>query len=149
MTDPVKVKRPTWDEWAMSLADVIATRADCTRAHVGAVILSRRRRVLGLGYNGLLGGLPGCATAGNCPRGQLTTSECARDSDYANCPATHAERNAIEDALSKGVPAYELQMSTLYVTREPCPACMTLIGSAGITSIITSPRMEPVNADAR
>ncbi|MEU8133217.1 deoxycytidylate deaminase [Streptodolium elevatio] len=128
--------RPTWEEWALGIAVAVAQRADCTRAKVGAVILSRKNRVLGLGYNGLPPGLPGCATADNCPRGQLSTAECARDSDYSNCPATHAERNAIEDALVKGFSAYELQEARLYVTRRPCPACLTLINSAGIRRIV-------------
>lgn len=131
----------------MGIAEAVATIADCTRAHVGAVITNRRHRVLGLGYNGLPPGVPGCATAANCPRGKLTTEECARDSDYANCAATHAERNAIEDALDKGIPASELRKATLYVTRMPCPACMTLIRSTGIRRVVH--REEPPSADPR
>ncbi|MCM8548805.1 deaminase [Streptomyces sp. STCH 565 A] len=128
--------RPSWDEWALGLAEAVSTRADCTRAQVGAVILSRKHRVIGLGYNGLPPGLPGCASAGNCPRGLLSVEECERDSNYANCAATHAERNAIEDVLDKGIPAYELQAATLYATRRPCPACNTLIASAGIRRVV-------------
>ncbi|USH44620.1 deoxycytidylate deaminase [Streptomyces phage BroPlease] len=128
--------RPSWDEWALGLAQAVSTRADCTRAQVGAVILSRKHRVIGLGYNGLPPGLPGCATEGNCPRGLLSVEECERDSNYANCAATHAERNAIEDVLDKGIPAYELQAATLYATRKPCPACTTLIASAGIRRVV-------------
>lgn len=124
-------ERPSWDEWSLSLAQVVATRADCTRAQVGAVLLSRDHRVLSVGYNGLPAGIPGCASAGNCPRGRLSTDECARNSDYANCPALHAEQNAILYADPK-----ELPHSTLYVTRAPCPACQTLINSAGISRVV-------------
>lgn len=125
--------RPSRDEWALGIADAVSTIADCTRAQVGAVIVARRgHRVLGLGYNGLPAGVPGCATAGNCPRGQLSTEECARDTDYSNCAATHAERNAIEDAIAKGVDPSEFIEATMHVTRKPCPACTTLIASVGI-----------------
>ncbi|QPB09863.1 dCMP deaminase [Streptomyces phage Sentinel] len=123
--------RPSWDEWALAMADVVATRADCTRAQVGAVILGRTHRVLAVGYNGLPAGIAGCASAGNCPRGKLSTDECARDSDYSNCAATHAERNAIEHA-----DPYELAGATLYVTRKPCPACQTLIEASGIKTTV-------------
>ncbi|AKY03718.1 dCMP deaminase [Streptomyces phage Lannister] len=124
-------ERPSWDEWALAIAEVVATRADCTRSQVGAVILSRTHRVLAVGYNGLPAGLPGCATAGNCPRGRLSREECAPDSNYANCPAVHAEANAIFHA-----DPVELPESTLYVTRKPCPACSTLIESAGIRRVV-------------
>ncbi|MGW5130903.1 deoxycytidylate deaminase [Streptomyces sp. NPDC004135] len=128
--------RPSRDEWALTVAKAVATGADCTRAQVGAVILNTRKRVIGLGYNGLPSGVPGCASAGNCPRGQLSVEECARNSDYANCAATHAERNAIEDAIHKGVDAAQFEAATLYVTRKPCPACTTLITAVGIRRIV-------------
>jgi dCMP deaminase len=123
--------RPSWDEWGLSLAKTVATRADCTRSQVGAVLLSKTNRVLSVGYNGLLAGIPGCASAGNCPRGQLSTEECARNTDYANCPATHAERNAIEHADPSQLPS-----ATLYTTRAPCPACWTLIRAARVARVV-------------
>jgi dCMP deaminase len=130
--------RPTRDEWGLGIAEAVATIADCSRAQVGAIIVAKRgHSVLGLGYNGLPRGVPGCGTAGNCPRGQLSTEECARDSDYSNCAADHAERNAIRDALDvKGIHPDELRDSTLYVTRKPCPACTTLITSVGIGRVV-------------
>lgn len=128
--EEVPVSRPTWTEWALDLAGVVATRADCTRSQVGAVLLSRTHRVLAVGYNGLPAGLPGCATKSNCPRGQLSYAEVAANSDYSNCPAVHAEANAIYHA-----DPYELEGATLYVTREPCPACSTLIRAAGVRDV--------------
>jgi dCMP deaminase len=130
--------RPSRDEWGLGIAEAVATIADCSRAQVGAIIVAKRgHSVLGLGYNGLPRGVPGCGTAGNCPRGQLSTEECARDSDYSNCAADHAERNAIRDALEvKGIHPDELTDSTLYVTRKPCPACTTLITAVGIGRVV-------------
>jgi deoxycytidylate deaminase len=130
------VTRPTRDEWALNIADEVATMADCTRSQVGAVILNRRKRFLGVGYNGLMPGVPGCKTAGNCPRGRMSYEEVAANSDYSNCAADHAERNAIRDVLDKGIHPDELKDATLYVTRKPCPACQTLITAVGIGTVI-------------
>jgi dCMP deaminase len=123
--------RPDFDTYYLAGAEWASTRADCTRAQVGALLVSRDHRVTP-GYNGLPSGIPGCASAGNCPRGRLTTEECARDSNYANCAARHAEDNAITRARPE-----DLLGATLYVTRAPCPSCQTLIKAAGIARVVT------------
>lgn len=126
-------ERPSWDEWALRIAEVVSTRADCTRSQVGAVLLSHDHRVLSVGYNGVIAGVPGCMTAGNCPRGQMSYAQVKADSDYSNCIAEHAERNALSHADPK-----ELPHSTLYVTRKPCPACTTLIEACGISRVVVA-----------
>ena len=123
--------RPSFDEYYLAGAEWASTRADCTRAQVGALLVSRDHRVTP-GYNGAPPGIPGCATASNCPRGRLSPEECARDSDYSNCIARHAEDNAITRARPEDLPG-----ATLYVTRAPCPACWTLIVAAGISRVVT------------
>lgn len=125
-------ERPSWDAYFLRLAAVVATRADCTRSQVGAVLVNARNEVRGTGYNGAPSGVPGCASAGACPRGRLSSAECAPNSDYANCIADHAERNALRHADPR-----ELFGSTLYTTREPCPACWTLIRAAGLRRVVT------------
>ncbi|AVO22517.1 deoxycytidylate deaminase [Streptomyces phage Paedore] len=137
--------RPSRDEWALGIAEAVATIADCTRAQVGAIIVAKKgHSVLGLGYNGLPRGVAGCGTEGNCPRGQLSVEDCARDSDYANCAADHAERNAIRDALDvKGIHPDALRDSTIYVTRKPCPACTTLITAVGIGRVVVRGKENP------
>ncbi|MGC9439309.1 deoxycytidylate deaminase [Streptomyces sp. WG5] len=139
--------RPSFDEYYLAGAEWASTRADCTRAQVGALLVSRGHRVTP-GYNGAPPGILGCATAGNCPRGThfpvsgedfcscgeiLPCSKAsAPDSDYSNCIARHAEDNAITRARPEDLPG-----ATLYVTRKPCPACWTLIRSAGISRVVT------------
>ncbi|MFJ8394362.1 deoxycytidylate deaminase [Streptomyces sp. NPDC094144] len=126
------MSRPDWDTYYLAGAAWAATRADCTRAQVGAILVSRDHRV-SIGYNGIPAGIPGCATAGNCPRGKLSSAECVPDSSYANCSADHAEYNAITRARPEDLPG-----ATLYVTRAPCPECSTLIVSAGIARVVTT-----------
>jgi dCMP deaminase len=124
--------RPSWDAYFLAGAAWAATRADCTRAQVGAVLVNAANEVRGTGYNGAPPGVPGCASSGACPRGKLSAEQCPPDSDYSNCLADHAERNAIRHT-SPG----ELLGSTLYVTREPCPGCWTLIRACGIQRVVT------------
>ena len=123
--------RPSWDDYFLAMAEAVALRADCTRSQVGAVLVNHRNEVRGTGYNGAPAGVPGCATSGACPRGQLTVGECARNSDYSNCIADHAERNALRYA-----PAEELPGATVYTTREPCPSCSTLLEAARIRRVV-------------
>ncbi|MFD7257793.1 deoxycytidylate deaminase [Streptomyces sp. NPDC059874] len=128
----IEADRPDWDEYFLAGAEWVATRADCIRSRVGAILVNASNEVRGTGYNGAPSGVPGCLSAGACPRGQMSTAECAPESDYHNCTADHAERNAISHT-----PANELPGSTLYVTRTPCPKCWTLIRAAGIRRVVT------------
>lgn len=132
MTD----ERPDWDQVFLGMAEVFRARADCSRSQVAAIIYANDdHSELGMGYNGLPRGVPGCATAGNCPRGRMSYEELAANTDYSNCAADHAERNAVNDAIRK-VGAARLREATIVTTREPCPACSTLLKSVGIARIV-------------
>lgn len=124
-------ERPDWDTYFLAGAAWVATRADCTRSAVGAILVNAQHEVRGTGYNGAPAGVPGCLTEGACPRGQMTYDECAADSDYSNCTADHAERNAIEHTRPE-----ERLGATLYTTRQPCPKCWTLIRASGISRVV-------------
>ena len=50
------VKRADWDDYFMSIAQVVATRSTCQRKYVGAVLV-RNRTILSTGYNGSIKGL--------------------------------------------------------------------------------------------
>jgi len=123
--------RPDWDTYFLAGAAWVATRADCTRSQVGAILVNARKEVRGTGYNGAPSGVPGCLSAGACPRGQLSYEECAANTDYSNCTADHAERNAIRHSA-----LYERFGGTLYTTRAPCPACWTLIRASFIARVV-------------
>jgi len=112
-------KRLPWDEYFMTIATVVATRATCDRKHVGAVIV-RERTILSTGYNGSVRGLPHCDEVGHM-----------MESDH--CVATiHAEANALVQAARNGV---RLEGASIYITASPCWNCFKLIANAGIREI--------------
>lgn len=112
--------RPTWDEYFMELASVVAKRSTCNRRSVGAVLV-RDKRILTTGYNGSPPGLPHCTDAGCL----LVDNHCVR--------AIHAEQNAIVQAALHGI---DLRGATCYVTSSPCVHCSKILIAAGITRIV-------------
>ena len=48
---PVASERPDWDHYFMAIAEVAASRSNCSRRHVAAVLV-RDKRVISTGYNG-------------------------------------------------------------------------------------------------
>jgi dCMP deaminase len=124
--------RPDWDTYFLNVARAVAARADCTRRQVGAVVVDASHRVLSVGYNGAPPGVPGCASAGACPRGQLSRSDLpSGGGDYDHCVSVHAEANA----LLYSDPVRRIG-GTLYCTDEPCPGCRKLIDGAGIARVV-------------
>ena len=127
--------RPGWDDWALEIALAVATRADCTRRQVGAVILDQDWRVLSVGYNGAPSGAPGCLTMGACPRGRQNAAQVAPGSSYdtgaGSCIAVHAEANAImyADPIRR-------RGGLLAITDEPCDGCRRLIAGSGVARVV-------------
>lgn len=122
--------RLDWDEYFLEVCKAVALRADCTRSKVGSVLVDRNHRVVGTGYNGAPSGSPGCLS-GACPRGRLSYKELPAESNYGNCIAIHAERNAVIYALPE-----ERSGTTLYVTRRPCVLCKELLLAEGVTRVV-------------
>lgn len=123
-TDP----RPSWDEYFMNIAEVVATRSNCSRRHVGAVIV-RNRHILATGYNGTPHGVKNCF-AGGCPRCAHTTKS---GSHLEECLCVHAEQNAICQAALHG---HAIEGASVYVTISPCLTCAKLIINSGITEVV-------------
>lgn len=113
-------KRQSWDEYFMELAEKLATRSTCDRAHVGAVIVNDDNRIVSTGYNGSIPGNPHCDDIGHTLRD-------------GHCIATvHAEINAISYCAKEGI---ALKNTILYVTHFPCINCTKSIISSGIKTV--------------
>ena len=111
--------RASWDDYFMSIAQVVSSRSTCQRKYVGAVIV-RNRIILCTGYNGSIRGLPHCTDVGHM-----------MEADH--CVATiHAETNAIIQAARSGV---TIEGATIYVTASPCWNCFKVCANAGISRI--------------
>ena len=111
--------RAAWDEYFMSIAQVVATRSTCPRKYVGSVIV-RNKTILSTGYNGSIRGMPHCSDVGHMM-------------EEGHCVATiHAEANAIIQAAKNGV---VIDGGDCYVTASPCWSCFKQLANAGIKRI--------------
>jgi dCMP deaminase len=111
-------ERPSWDEWLMGMAELVAGRSTCSRRRVGAVIAADNR-VRSIGYNGAASGLP----------------HCVHEADTPCAVAVHAEANAVAYAARAGLPT---DGATLYSTDAPCLDCAKLVLNAGIARVVYS-----------
>ena len=114
------MRRPTFDEYFMSIAKTVSSRATCKRRKVGAVVVIDGR-ILSTGYNGSIRGL-----------GHCTDVDCLMEDGH--CIRTvHAEANARVQAANNGV---ALKGGTIYTTASPCWNCFKLIANSGISRIV-------------
>jgi dCMP deaminase len=123
-----EVQRPSWDEYFMNIAKVVASRSNCMKRKVAAIIV-RDKRVVSTGYNGTPRGTRNC-NEGGCPRcNNLATSGTALD----ECLCSHGEENAIVQASYHGV---SLKDAIIYTTFAPCLQCSKMIINSGIREVI-------------
>ncbi len=123
--------RPTWEAWAIEIAQAVSLRGDCTRRQVGAVVFDPSWRVLSVGYNGVAPGQTGCL-AGGCPRALSNVPPgSSYDTGAGACISTHAELNA----LLFSDPVRRLG-GTLAVSEEPCGGCRRPIALSGVARVI-------------
>lgn len=144
--------RPDRDDWHMAGTRWLAEMGDCTRRKVGALIVGPDKRFRGMGYNGSYPGGPSClagdcprgrhysvSTCGEptC-EGKYCRDTCAcgnawpcdlavapgsaYDTGPGACIATHAEANAVADAMQSG--GGRLTGCIMYVSCEPCDGCV-------------------------
>ena len=104
----------------MQIAEAVASRSTCDRAHVGAVLV-RDKRILCTGFNGSPAGLDHCDEVGHL----MIEGHCVR--------TIHAEVNAIVQAAQHGV---STNGATCYVTHYPCIHCTKTLINAGIKRVV-------------
>jgi dCMP deaminase len=121
-------ERPGWDEYFMAIARVVASRSNCVKRKVAAVI-TVDRRIISTGYNGTPRGVRNC-NEGGCPRCNAFAEGGTR---LDECLCSHGEENAITQAAYHGV---SVRGGTLYTTFSPCLTCTKMIINAGITEVV-------------
>jgi len=119
--------RPSWEEYFMDIAFLVAKRSTCLRRAVGALII-KDKRILATGYNGAPSGIRHCGEVG-CLRETMNIKSGQR---HELCRGIHAEQNAIIQAAYHGV---QIKGASLYCTNLPCSICTKMIINAGIKKI--------------
>jgi dCMP deaminase len=127
--EQAKYIRPSWDEYFIQVADMVASRATCDRGRSGCVI-TKDNQILVTGYVGSPRGLEHCDDVGHLFKKVIhedgkVTQHCVR--------TVHAEQNAITQAARRGIP---LEGSTLYCRMTPCRTCAMLIINCGIERVV-------------
>ncbi|MGT2715013.1 deoxycytidylate deaminase [Streptococcus respiraculi] len=112
-------KRLAWDEYFAAQALLIANRATCKRAKVGAVLV-KDNKVVATGYNGSVSGTEHCLEQ-EC---LVVDGHCVR--------TLHAEVNAILQGAERGIP----KGFTAYVTHFPCLNCSKQLLQVGCKRVV-------------
>lgn len=126
----MKINRPTWDEYFISIAKLVSTRSTCLRRKVGAVIV-KDKKILTTGYNGAPSNIRHCEETG-CLREKLKVPSGER---HELCRGLHSEQNALLQAALHGV---SVKDAILYSTTHPCVICAKMVINAGIKEVVIS-----------
>ena len=130
-------------EYYLNIAKAVSARSTCLRRNYGCVIV-KNDEIIATGYNGAARGEPNCCNVyKECPRSHMAHNT----GDYSDCPAVHAEQNAMLSA-----PREKMIGATLYLagferlpdgktaeiaTCAPCPICSRMIKNSGIGDIVS------------
>ncbi len=120
--------RPSWEQYFMDIAKLVASRSTCIRRQVGAVLV-RDKQIISTGYNGVPKGINHCEERG-CLRQELMIPSGER---HEICRGVHAEQNAIVQAALHGI---STDGTTLFCTHQPCVMCTKLVINAGVRKVI-------------
>jgi dCMP deaminase len=112
----------SWDEYFMAISLLSAERSKDPNTQVGACIVNRQNKIVGVGYNGLPMG---------CSDDEFPW---ARDGNFLETKyayVCHAELNAILNSISA-----DLNDCTIYVALFPCNECTKVIIQSGIKEVV-------------
>jgi len=123
-----KKERPSWDDYFMGIAKVVASRSNCMKRKVAAII-TRDKRIIATGYNGTPRGCRNC-DEGGCPR---CNNFAEGGTKLEECLCSHGEENAIVQSAYHGI---SIKGGTLYTTYSPCLTCAKMIINAGIMEVV-------------
>jgi dCMP deaminase len=124
--------RPDWDEYFMRIARVVASRSDCVRRQVAAILV-KDRRIIATGYNGTPRGATNCSEGG-CER---CASDAPSGTRLDECLCLHGEENAILQAAYHGI---SVKDAVMYCTTSPCLLCTKKIINSGVAEVVFDSR---------
>lgn len=118
-----------WVDYFLDLAKTCATRSNCIRAQVGAVIVGEDKKIKATGYNGTPSKVESCAERGECFRIKNNIQSGTR---YETCRSIHAEQNAIIQAGQD-----RCQGASMYIWGHDfiCILCKRFIVQSGIKEV--------------
>lgn len=111
--------RPTWDQFYLQMADLVASRSKDRSAKIGAVLV-KNGAVISVGYNGF-------------PRGVNDNVEARHERPAKYAYTEHGERNSIYNAARAGVSTLG---STMYTQGVPCQDCARAAIQAGCSKVV-------------
>jgi dCMP deaminase len=119
-----------WDEYFLDLAKTCASRSNCIRAQVGAVIVGEDKKIKATGYNGTPSKVESCAERCECYRIKNNIESGTR---YETCRSIHAEQNAIIQAGQD-----RCKDATIYIWGHDfiCILCKRFIVQSGIKNCV-------------
>lgn len=132
--------RPGWDDVWLHVAEAVAGRVLCTRARVGAVIVTVDNRVNSASHNGPPAGF----NHGERPCTEWCGRAMSGDSsaDYSSCPSIHAETNALVRADFTAI-----RGGTIYITAAICINCAKMVANSGLARVVHIVRDEDRHRD--
>ncbi|NJO62365.1 MAG: dCMP deaminase family protein [Richelia sp. RM2_1_2] len=119
---------PSWDQYFMSLAHLIARKSKDQSTKTGAIIVGPDNEIRSTGYNGF-------------PRHVHDDDVKKHTAPNKYMWTEHAERNAIYNAARVGI---SLDNCIMYVTWHPCHDCARAIVSAGIVCVVVHKNFEMI-----
>lgn len=111
-----------WDNWFIGLAQYVASASKDPSTKVGAIIVDKQNRVLGMGFNGF-------------PRGVDDTPERLNDRELKYRYVVHAELNAILNA-NASVRGCKIYVWPTIMVPAVCPECCKSVIQAGIKEVV-------------
>lgn len=119
--------RPMLDDVFMEVADVLATRSTCPDGARHGAVAVLHGHIVATGYGSPAAGVAPCDECWLRKKFKETGVK-----DWSVCPSVHAEANVVAAAAKFGT---SLWGATVYLTREPCEACLRLLVNAGVADV--------------
>lgn len=117
---------PSWDDYFMTMAYLVAMRSKDKSTHIGAVVVDKRNRVMSTGYNSF-------------PTGINDDVDERQERPEKYYWFEHAERNAIYNA------GRSLEDCRMYTNGVPCMDCARAVVQAGIKEVIVDGNWDSSN----